>query len=164
MPIKIELPRFNLPKRVYRHVIAVITGFKGLIKPSRLTTQYPREKRWIPNNFRGLVLVDLTKCAGCGSCAYICPTNAIQMYRGPKNRIFPGIRYSNCVFCHFCVDTCPTGALKATSIHDVVFMRIDEMHFKPEDMHEEPEIIDESKYVVKFEFKDEKLVIEKLRR
>lgn len=52
-------------------------------------------------------MVDEKKCIGCGSCAAICPVNAIKMVKG-KAKIDPKI----CIKCGSCASFCPVGAIK----------------------------------------------------
>jgi len=103
-----------LAEDIVYHAKALITGFKEAVEPNRLTIQYPREVRWVPERFRGWILLDIRKCISCFQCAWACPVNAIQMYRAPNGKWYPGIRYTECILCHFCVDACPVGALIPT--------------------------------------------------
>jgi len=157
--IKVKVPRGTLAEDIVYHARALITGFKEAVEPNRLTIQYPREVRWVPERFRGWILLDIRKCISCFQCAWACPVNAIQMYRAPNGKWYPGIRYTECILCHFCVDACPVGALIPTPIHDVAYVDFDEVKFKPEDMSRIPEYVyDESERVIKYEIKDGKLL------
>jgi NADH-quinone oxidoreductase subunit I len=157
--IKIKEPRGTLAEDIIYHAKALITGFKEVVEPNRLTIQYPRELRWVPERFRGWILLDIKKCISCFQCAWACPVNAIQMYRATNGKWYPGIRYTECILCHFCVDACPVNALIPTPIHDVAYVNFDEVKFKPEDMSRPPEYVyDEAERVIKYEVKDGKLL------
>ncbi|WP_054841698.1 NADH-quinone oxidoreductase subunit I [Vulcanisaeta distributa] len=161
MVIKIKPPRGGtLAEDIIYHAKALITGFKEAVEPNRLTIQYPREIRWVPERFRGWIMLDIKKCISCFQCAWACPVNAIQMYRAPNGKFYPGIRYTECILCHFCVDACPVGALiPPTPIHDIAYVDFDEVKFKPEDMSRPPEyVFDESERIIKYEIKNGKLL------
>jgi len=81
--IKVKAPRGSLAEDIVYHAKALVTGFKEVVEPNRLTIQYPREVRWVPERFRGWILLDIRKCISCLQCAWACPVNAIQMYRAP---------------------------------------------------------------------------------
>lgn len=80
-----------------------------------------KNPRVAPENARGFHVNDWDKCIGCGTCAEICPTEAIRMVkRGdvadaegahPER---PTIDYGRCCFCALCVDICTTGSLSMT--------------------------------------------------
>ncbi|HDZ16807.1 hypothetical protein LCGC14_1147270 [marine sediment metagenome] len=65
------------------------------------------------------LILNRTKCIGCGTCARVCPEDAIS--RGPvgSSRRFPTLEDiipeiydpKKCVFCGTCVYCCPTSAL-----------------------------------------------------
>lgn len=57
-----------------------------------------------------MIVVDKSKCVGCGLCAGACSFGAIEM----QNKL-PVIT-DTCVFCEECVKTCPVGALANDSI------------------------------------------------
>ena len=49
--------------------------------------------------------IDLEKCTGCGTCAEVCPVEAIQVDDKAK------VDAETCVDCGTCVDECPEGAI-----------------------------------------------------
>ena len=119
------------------HLKAMKTGFKRLVLGQRLTAMYPEVILELPEEYRGMIKLDLDKCVQCGLCARICPANAIKMYRR-ENKRNPGINYQRCIFCGFCVDICPVGALELTSVHDSAFYTLDEQIFIPEKLSKKP--------------------------
>jgi len=50
--------------------------------------------------------VDRNKCIGCGTCAAVCPQDAIS-FEGGKAKIDP----EKCVKCGTCADVCPVRAI-----------------------------------------------------
>ncbi len=49
------------------------------------------------------------KCAGCGACMNICPTNAIKMKEGYHTFLYPEINNDLCINCHHCQNVCPVN-------------------------------------------------------
>ncbi len=69
----------------------------------------------LPDRFRGLPVIDASKCAGkcaaqcasgCAACAQACPTGAITCAPGG-----PRIDLGRCLFCAQCGQACPEGAI-----------------------------------------------------
>jgi hydrogenase-4 component H len=63
-----------------------------------------------PPGFRGLVLFEPSRCVACGTCAYVCVSDAIVT--GDRDGGF-GWAYEpgRCAFCARCVERCPGRAL-----------------------------------------------------
>jgi NADH-quinone oxidoreductase subunit I len=147
---KVVAPEYNLSDKIKTNVYAIGTSMKESVYPHTATVFYPREKKKMPDNFRGYILFDPDKCISCFNCSFVCPANAIRMKEAPNNRYYPTIDYGKCIFCHFCIDSCSGGALKSTKIHDVAYKDVDEMFASTEEMIEPPEIIREDKKSVEY--------------
>jgi len=86
--------------------------FSILIKNLRvrpITLLFPGEVPH-PKDFRGPVKIQEEKCIGCGLCAYVCVSSAIQVIEHKDNcewAYSPG----SCTFCGQCVAVCPVQAL-----------------------------------------------------
>jgi NADH-quinone oxidoreductase subunit I len=163
MPIRISVPEIGFAEKIVRHVDAITTGLKEVFKPGRITVQYPRERRHLPDNFRGLITYDIKKCISCFQCVYICPANAIVMKKGPDGKFYPCINYAKCIFCHFCVDTCTKGALSSTKISDAAFSDLKNMLITTEKLLDEPAVIQEEKFEVGYDIRGGELILIKKR-
>lgn len=76
-------------------------------KQGHRTIAYPAQEPTLPDRFRGLPIVDSTKCAvGCRDCAEACPTSAISL--DDKN---VRLDLGRCLFCSDCTEACPEGAI-----------------------------------------------------
>lgn len=71
------------------------------------TIAYPDQEPTLPDCFRGLPVIDASKCGeGCRDCAAACPTDAIAIDR-ERVRLDLG----RCLFCDDCRSACPEGAI-----------------------------------------------------
>ncbi|MBI1903204.1 MAG: NADH-quinone oxidoreductase subunit NuoB [Planctomycetia bacterium] len=87
--------------------------FLARLKQGHRTLPYPAEAPSLPDRFRGLPVIDATKCPdGCQKCAEACPTSAITTADG-KVRLDLG----RCLFCVDCLEACPEGAVAYTQDH-----------------------------------------------
>lgn len=66
----------------------------------------------LPARFRGMPSLDPALCrAGCGGCAGICPTGALDSTGSP------GLDLGRCLFCGECERRCPLGAVRFGGDH-----------------------------------------------
>jgi Ni,Fe-hydrogenase III small subunit/ferredoxin len=78
------------------------------LKQGHRTISYPAQMPALPDRFRGLPLVDTSKCPdGCRSCAEACPTDAIAINSGDFR-----LDLGRCLFCTECMQACPEGAIR----------------------------------------------------
>jgi Ni,Fe-hydrogenase III small subunit/formate hydrogenlyase subunit 6/NADH:ubiquinone oxidoreductase subunit I len=77
------------------------------------TIPYPDQVPVLPDRFRGLPVIDSSKCPdGCRACAEACPTDAITIdERGLR------LDLGRCLFCTECVEACPEGAIRFSQDH-----------------------------------------------
>jgi Ni,Fe-hydrogenase III small subunit/NAD-dependent dihydropyrimidine dehydrogenase PreA subunit len=79
------------------------------LKQGHRTIRYPAEVPALPDRFRGLPVIDASKCPdGCQACADACPTDAITMDGGVR------LDLGRCLFCTDCLEACPEGAIRYT--------------------------------------------------
>jgi Ni,Fe-hydrogenase III small subunit/Fe-S-cluster-containing hydrogenase component 2 len=73
-----------------------------------------KEDYWAtPEGYRGKHEFESEKCIGCGACAQICSSDAIEILEDNRKRIIK-VDYAHCSFCAFCQDECPTEAIRLT--------------------------------------------------
>lgn len=160
---KIVAPDYGLGETVKSHAAAIKVAIKEAILPQTVTSHYPRERRRMPDCFRGYLRFDPEMCISCFQCSFICPANAIGMREAPDNRYYPTIDYGKCIFCYFCLDSCPGGALKPTKVHDVAYNDVDEMLTPTCDMIDMPEIIREDERYVEYKIDEHDLSLERVK-
>src|SRR5436190_9254674 len=78
------------------------------LRQGHRTIAYPAQEPTLPDRFRGLPVVDTSKCPdGCCDCASACPTEAITVdERGFR------LDLGRCLFCTECMKACPEGAIR----------------------------------------------------
>src|SRR5438093_12206447 len=77
------------------------------LKQGHRTIAYPPEAPALPPRFRGLPVIDESKCAdSCRACADACPTSAITI---DDKRI--DLDLGRCLFCSDCQEACPADAI-----------------------------------------------------
>lgn len=59
-------------------------------------------------------------CNGCGLCANVCPTNAIEMVYDDEGFLVPSINISNCAECGNCVKACDASMTQIHNKHDPI--------------------------------------------
>jgi formate hydrogenlyase subunit 6/NADH:ubiquinone oxidoreductase subunit I len=77
------------------------------------THPFPAQPTPIPDHIRGRPTYDDAGCVGCGACAEMCPSRAIEVIEdrpgeGPPRRRLV-LHYDVCVFCGECARGCTTG-------------------------------------------------------
>lgn len=88
---------------------------------SPYTTKFPKVAYTPPQQFRGFPKYNEEKCVGCGTCAQVCPSNAIEVIDDKEN----GVRrltvdYGSCMQCGQCEEKCITGeGIKLSTMYSV---------------------------------------------
>jgi coenzyme F420 hydrogenase subunit beta len=63
-------------------------------------------------------------CNGCGTCAGICPSNAIRMDRSSEGIYLPTIEYAKCNNCGLCLNVCPGHSIDFEKLNMFVFGKV----------------------------------------
>ncbi|GAY24839.1 NADH-quinone oxidoreductase subunit I [Desulfurococcaceae archaeon AG1] len=147
----------SLGPSVVRNIEAITTGLKYVIKPMRITIDYPRQVLEQPPWYRGMFRLLENVCIGCSLCDIICPSDAIRMVLNPEKKKRPVINWGRCIFCYYCVDICPVEAFDTTTIHDMAFDKYEDMLTNLEEFTKDPREKDPSKGAMRMRIKfDEK--------
>ncbi len=75
------------------------------LRKGTVSFRLPHPHQCTSNQYRGLIHNDESRCVGCGACAYVCPTAAIEVTRSGNTYTWsydPG----KCTFCARCLDRC----------------------------------------------------------
>ncbi len=88
-----------------REVIEALTSF--FTKP--YTTSFPAKPYEGDVGYRGFPAYNETDCIGCGACAQVCPSTAIEIEDNLETKIRTlTINYFSCINCGQCVEHCTT--------------------------------------------------------
>lgn len=99
------------------------------------TVLYPVETRPQPNDLKGHIEIDISKCILCQICEKRCPTGAITVDK--ENKTWTINRF-DCIQCRTCIRDCPHGCL--TMLPDYQkpgVQKFSESYTKPEPTEEE---------------------------
>jgi formate hydrogenlyase subunit 6/NADH:ubiquinone oxidoreductase subunit I len=84
-----------------------------------VTTKYPFEKTFIPDDYRGLIGFKEEACIWCRRCEMACPPGAIIFSQAMDGKQTYHYNRAVCIFCEECIRSCPKaedGALFNTHI------------------------------------------------
>lgn len=102
------------------------------------------EPRKASDRYRGFHINDQDKCIGCGTCANICPTEAIALVEvegrdtgslntcSIRSNMLPTFDYGRCSFCGLCVDICASDSLGMTKEYIHISDDLDSFIFMPD--------------------------------
>lgn len=85
----------------------MLKALKARLHQGFRTGKFPDSPPVLPDRFAGRPEFDAAHCTGCGRCAEICPTGAVEI-AGTKVAIDTG----KCIFCRKCEESCTAQALR----------------------------------------------------
>jgi NADH-quinone oxidoreductase subunit I len=121
----------------------VLKNLKMTLKRSvsgvEVTRLYPEKIMDLPDAERGVHVLEIRKCIGCGACVRICPNDCVKLVdykRGNpiknKKLQYPQIDYGRCMFCGLCVDDCPASCLIMSKAFEIAGWERDDIIYGPE--------------------------------
>ena len=84
------------------------------LRQGTVSYRLPHHHQCTSDQYRGVIVNDPERCIGCGQCAYVCPSDAIEVTRS-------GDKYSwsydpgKCAFCGRCIERCKPRSLTMES-------------------------------------------------
>jgi formate hydrogenlyase subunit 6/NADH:ubiquinone oxidoreductase subunit I len=84
------------------------------LRRGTVSFQLPHKHECTSNQYRGLIHNDAERCIGCAACAYVCPSDAIEVTRSGDSYSWsydPG----KCTFCARCLERCKPNTLTMES-------------------------------------------------
>jgi len=95
-------------RRLFPHLLQALLG-------TRETIPYPHGPLELPAYYAGAVVVDISRCIGCGRCARDCPADALVVARDQDGSVSVTLFYARCANCGQCELSCPTQAIERTA-------------------------------------------------
>ncbi|HAW50633.1 TPA: NADH-quinone oxidoreductase subunit I [bacterium] len=134
---------------------AIIELIRGLwitlthLFTKHVTIQYPKERRLVPERFRGPIKFLLSeadieeKCVACSLCTAYCPSSCIKIAsfedeKHNKRLSMYEIDLSRCIFCGFCTDACLKEAIKTSEVYELACYKKEDMVYSKETLIKGP--------------------------
>ena len=150
LPVRLYLPLFGGLWLTLKHF------FRNLWGGSRVTIQYPEERREYSHRYRGHHILTSRpdgslRCVACYLCATACPADCIHIEAAEhpdlnieKYPVVYDIDMLRCVFCGYCVDACPEEAIIMSNNTDMAYFSRDQSIVGKEQL-QRPYVLDESR-------------------
>jgi len=87
------------------------------------TINYPVVKTEMPENYRGKLEFDASKCIGCNLCVKDCPARAIEIEKVGDKQYQAHVYLDRCIYCGQCTDSCTRKALKCTKRYELAQLK-----------------------------------------
>lgn len=91
------------------------------------TVSYPADKAEMPENFRGKLEFDASKCVGCNLCVKDCPAKAIEIEKVGEKQFKARVYLDRCIYCGQCTESCVRKALKCTKCFELAQLKRDKL-------------------------------------
>ncbi len=107
---------FNVARSIAKGMIVTL---KYYFMPAH-TFQFPKERKPVPERFRGVLSFHPEICISCEMCVRVCPSDVISMEwvrneeTKKKDLTWYQIDFAKCNVCRLCEEACPT---KVKSVH-----------------------------------------------
>ncbi len=101
---------------------------KNLLFSRKVTIQYPEERRFYSDRYRGVHYIKATNgvenCTACMLCPTVCPAECIHIEAGEREdkEKYPvkfEVDVLRCCFCGMCEEACPKDAIKLSAIYEM---------------------------------------------
>ena len=111
--------------------ITMINLLNNLFKRERMTLNYPEEKYFYSDRFKGKHVLTVKddgtlRCTSCMLCSTYCPAQCIHIVAADdsdkeveKAPVSFEIEMLRCVFCGFCEEACPVDAIRLTGEYEL---------------------------------------------
>ncbi len=119
-----------------------------------VTVMYPREKRPLPERFRGILALTRNpetgeeNCIGCRLCELICPSRIIKVVPEKREKRTYAktfeLNLQACIFCELCVQVCPTDAIVMRKASEIAFFNREDLILNKEKLLKNEELYPES--------------------
>jgi formate hydrogenlyase subunit 6/NADH:ubiquinone oxidoreductase subunit I len=152
---KVVGPEYNLGDKIKTNVYAVGVAMQESVYPHTMTVFYPRERKKMPNNYRGFILFEPDKCISCFNCSFV---ELPEIIREDKKyveyeieeddlhlkrtkgedylfvEVPPPIQIpmvsqcidrASCIGCRVCEEMCESGAISSSADNGMLRMKID---------------------------------------
>ena len=122
---------FQRMKFIFLSFVSILIGMKVTLKnlfAPTVTLQYPKEKKPMAKNFRGMVDLVPENCVVCYQCIKICPVAALDLTHtqavtadNKKKLNITKFTFNGelCCFCGLCEEICPTEAIYLNKMYEV---------------------------------------------
>ncbi len=124
-------------RTAYDTLLGFLVTLKYYFSPA-ITYQYPKEKKPVPERFRGILAFHPEICISCEMCVRVCPSDVISMAwerneaTKKKDLLWYQIDYAKCNVCRLCEEVCPTKikSIHHTNEYEMVFEKRDDFIVK----------------------------------